>query len=1146
MSPVTNVNDSNSTSPPSVKNQNDADDCDYTTTTTTTTITANHPNHPNQPNVNNNPSSTQTTTSAAASLSAVDSITKDKDPNNTTTQHDRKTLSNHSSSISRYTSLDFEFESIDNHALSRGRSNTSSVYYDSIETEIENRHQQQQNQNLSQQQQQQEQEQQEQEQQEQQQQQQQQKDDHINDDNNDHDHLLTIVQSSSDAPIVIFHPEQQSEIHVDSEMIRAQKMKQQQQENERMNEQQNDSQHLLLLDDDDDHNDENDDDYNNDEHNNEHNNDDRNDSQQYHERKSSSALEELVQAASRPTFQTIQSCSKLMDQTEEEEEELVEKVDHSLPMNISNDRIIHDIETKASQEEIERKTTSTTSAIATTTATTIKPRPSLAQHHSTNLSSPSYHSNSSSNSLSSMNSFASQRYKIKNSNTGQVYDIRDLKVVKSDDDQDIIEVKYTLFPSKVDLMAIHNRRSSSDAFPMENSKGGSGDIIGGFAGDARPNMSSGSGGGSGGGIPGTHGFSPLKDTRMAISKSTNKAVNRIGKTLSRGKGLLRRAKSEGSPTNAPFRSDQIGSLLEPFPNTIDEDETFVETDEKKKDDEISNFTKNEVKMASQAISNKNENTTTTTTAAAIAQEQQDKENVQIQEIQSQIDNNTDTTDKSHTVMKKSSSARVRRNTKVPAITIPKNTVPVKCVNKSKATTDFNPLLLITTFAKAHNGPIWKCAFSKNGKYLATGGADGLVKIWEIAPKKAKMNDENMDQSENNIDDSIWKGVWDDYESDEGCLNTVKSEADAIGLEIDFILPEPTQSFQEHTEDVVDMSWSDTGYLLTASLDKTVRLWHPTKPISLHMFKHADAVTSVCFHPSQDKYFLSGGFDKKIRIWDITSGRVVAWTEASFVITTATYQPDGKKIAAGLIDGRVMFYSVDGDRLKYFTEIVCKNRSKKFGKKVTGLAYKNLEFLSGEKDSKDKKQKKTKLKKAAKYVKNFANRRKKGKEQVLITSNDSRLRLVGMNDFCMIRKYKGHTNSNLMFKARFSESGKFIIIGSETGKVTIWNTATRRNPLNINVTGLNMYDKVKSFECFDASTCNPPIVTEALFAPSRSAKNAFLHCGLFPSLTRLDHINHDFSSSIIVTSDYEGTIRVFLRRASFDTVVHASGPAGYSE
>ena len=123
-------------------------------------------------------------------------------------------------------------------------------------------------------------------------------------------------------------------------------------------------------------------------------------------------------------------------------------------------------------------------------------------------------------------------------------------------------------------------------------------------------------------------------------------------------------------------------------------------------------------------------------------------------------------------------------------------------------------------------------------------------------------------------------------------------------------------------------------------------------------------------------------------------------------------------------------------------------------------------------------------------------------------------------------------------------GEFIICGSESGACTIWNTATKRNPLHVNVTGINNYDKVKSFECFEASKADPPIVTDATFVPTRSMKSALLSSGMFPTLHTVDHITHDMSSAGIVTCDYEGTIRVFIRRSSLDVLFHAAGPTSF--
>lgn len=56
------------------------------------------------------------------------------------------------------------------------------------------------------------------------------------------------------------------------------------------------------------------------------------------------------------------------------------------------------------------------------------------------------------------------------------------------------------------------------------------------------------------------------------------------------------------------------------------------------------------------------------------------------------------------------------------------------------------------------------------------------------------------------------------------------------------------------------------------------------------------------------------------------------------------------------------------------------------------------------------------------------------EQLLVTTNDSRLRLYNTDDFGMNAKYKGFSNDTLQITASFSEDGKQIISGSENGKV----------------------------------------------------------------------------------------------------------------
>ena len=61
-------------------------------------------------------------------------------------------------------------------------------------------------------------------------------------------------------------------------------------------------------------------------------------------------------------------------------------------------------------------------------------------------------------------------------------------------------------------------------------------------------------------------------------------------------------------------------------------------------------------------------------------------------------------------------------------------------------------------------------------------------------------------------------------------------------------------------------------------------------------------------------------------------------------------------------------------------------------------------------------------------------------QILVSSNDSRLRLYDISEYRQCCKYKGHANRQAQIKATFSRDGKYIICGSDTGHVFVWSTS----------------------------------------------------------------------------------------------------------
>ena len=53
-------------------------------------------------------------------------------------------------------------------------------------------------------------------------------------------------------------------------------------------------------------------------------------------------------------------------------------------------------------------------------------------------------------------------------------------------------------------------------------------------------------------------------------------------------------------------------------------------------------------------------------------------------------------------------------------------------------------------------------------------------------------------------------------------------------------PAPHRSYAGHEADVLDVAWSRSQFLLSASMDKTVRLWHISMDDCLRVFRRARA------------------------------------------------------------------------------------------------------------------------------------------------------------------------------------------------------------------------------------------------------------------------------------------------------------------
>ncbi|KAK9039907.1 hypothetical protein V6N11_015090 [Hibiscus sabdariffa] len=247
---------------------------------------------------------------------------------------------------------------------------------------------------------------------------------------------------------------------------------------------------------------------------------------------------------------------------------------------------------------------------------------------------------------------------------------------------------------------------------------------------------------------------------------------------------------------------------------------------------------------------------------------------------------------------------------------------------------------------AHEGSISTMKFSIDGRFLATAGEDCIVRIWKI------IEDESLDKFDIQDLDLSCLYFRMNHLSQLTPLNVDKERMDKIkrlGRSSDstcVIFPpkifqiseKPLHEYQGHVGEILALSWSKKGFLLSSSVDKTVRLWQVGYNRCLRVFSHNNFVTCVAFNPMDDNYFISGSIDGKVRIWEVLRCRVIDYTDVRDIVTAVCYRPDGKGGIVGSMTGNCRFYDVVGNRLKIDEPIYLQSKKKLPGKKITGFEF----------------------------------------------------------------------------------------------------------------------------------------------------------------------------------------------------------------
>ncbi|MEL7355147.1 MAG: NB-ARC domain-containing protein [Cyanobacteria bacterium J06560_6] len=201
--------------------------------------------------------------------------------------------------------------------------------------------------------------------------------------------------------------------------------------------------------------------------------------------------------------------------------------------------------------------------------------------------------------------------------------------------------------------------------------------------------------------------------------------------------------------------------------------------------------------------------------------------------------------------------------------------------------------------KGHENWVCAIAFSPDGKWLLSGGADRMIKLWNV---------ETSECFKTLAGHGNW--VMSVVFSPDGTTLASASADRTIKL-WDMSTGECLRTLEGHQHGVWSAAFSPDGKTLaSASADRTIKLWDVSTGECVNTLAgHEHGVWSVAFSPD-GKTLASGSADQTVRLWVSKTGKCdqVLKGHRNWVWMVA-FSPDGKTLASGSADQTVRLWAL---------------------------------------------------------------------------------------------------------------------------------------------------------------------------------------------------------------------------------------------